>query len=135
MIYLLDTNVLSEVMKKHPNAGVLRRLAEISPREIATSVVCLSELRYGAARVAKGGRLWQHIANEVLRRVTVLPLGAAEALRAGDLMAELEKRGEPIGIEEVWIAATAMEHALTLVTRNLRHFTRITGLRSESWWE
>lgn len=135
MRYLLDTNVLSEVMRKAPNAAVLQRLSDVPARDAFTSVVCVAELRHGAARVAHGTHLWKRIAREVLSRVEVLPLGEAEAVRAGDFLAVLEARGEPIGVEDVWIGATALEHGLTVVTRNLRHFRRIPKLASESWWE
>ena len=134
MRYLLDTNVLSEVIRKEPNRGVLKRLDEISPRDAMTSVVCVAELRHGAARVAHGADLWKRISREILSHVDILPLGEAEAIRAGDLLATLEARGEPIGMEDVWIGATALEHQLTVVTRNLKHFRRIAGLVSESWW-
>jgi tRNA(fMet)-specific endonuclease VapC len=132
--YLLDTNVLSEVIRKDPNRGLLQRLRAVAARDVVTSAVCVAELRHGAARVAHGARLWERIAREILSRVDILPLGEAEALRAGDLLATLEARGEPIGIEDVWIGATALEHRLTVVTRNLKHFRRIPGLVSESWW-
>ena len=134
MKYLLDTNVLSEVIRKDPNRALLQRLGEIAPRDAVTSVVCVAELRHGAARVAHGALLWKRIAREVLSRVDILPLGEAEAVRAGDLLATLEAQGEPIGMEDVWIGATALEHRLTVVTRNLKHFRRIPGLVSESWW-
>jgi tRNA(fMet)-specific endonuclease VapC len=132
--YLLDTNVLSEVIRKDPNRGLLQRLRAVAARDVVTSAVCVAELRHGAARVAHGARLWERIAREILSRVDILPLGEAEALRAGDLLATLEAWGEPIGIEDVWIGATALEHRLTVVTRNLKHFRRIPGLVSESWW-
>jgi len=132
--YLLDTNVLSEVIRKEPNPGVVQRLRDVGPRDVVTSVVCVAELRHGAARVAHGARLWQRIASEVLSRVGILPLGEAEALRAGDLLATLEAEGSPIGIEDVWIGATAIENRLIVVTRNLKHFRRIQGLACESWW-
>ena len=134
MRYLLDTNVLSEVIRKEPNPGVVQRLRDVGPRDVVTSVVCVAELRHGAARVAHGARLWQRIASEVLSRVGILPLGEAEALRAGDLLATLEAEGSPIGIEDVWIGATAIENRLIVVTRNLKHFRRIQGLACESWW-
>ena len=134
MRYLLDTNVLSEVIRKDPNQGLLQRLGNVAPRDSVTSVVCVAELRHGAARVAHGARLWERIAREVLSRIDILPLGEAEAIRAGDLLATLEAQGEPIGMEDVWIGATALEHSLTVVTRNLKHFRRIPGLVSQSWW-
>jgi tRNA(fMet)-specific endonuclease VapC len=132
--YLLDTNVLSEVIRKEPNEGVLQRLSEIAPRDIVTSVVCVAELRHGAARVPHGALLWRRIAREILNRVDILPFGEEEALRAGDLLAALEAHGEPIGMEDVWIGATALEQRLTVVTRNLKHVRRIPVRISESWW-
>jgi predicted nucleic acid-binding protein len=133
--YLLDTNVLSEIIRKDPNRELLQRLNEVAASDVVTSAICVAELRHGAARVAHGARLWERIAREILSRVDILPLGEAEAVRAGDLLASLEAQGKPIGIEDVWIGATALEHGLSVVTRNLKHFRRIPDLRSESWWQ
>ena len=99
--YLLDTNVLSEVIKKRPEPSVLARLREVAPGSVFTSVVCVTELRYGARRRPGAQVLWERIAREVLSRVRVLPFGEPEALRAGDLLADLEAAGQPIGIEDV----------------------------------
>jgi tRNA(fMet)-specific endonuclease VapC len=132
--YLLDTNVLSEVVRKRPEPSVLARLREIAPGAAFTSVVCVTELRYGARRRPGADTLWERIAREVLSRVRVLPLGEAEALRAGDFLAELEAAGEPIGVEDVLIGATALVGSLTVATRNVRHFRRLPGLAVESWW-
>lgn len=132
--YLLDTNVLSEVLKKRPEPRVLERLKMTLPRSLATSVVCVTELRYGARRHPQGTRLWDRIAREVLARITILPLDEAGAIRAGDLLAVLESSGTPIGIEDVLIGATALQENRTVVTRNTRHYRRIPGLAVESWW-
>lgn len=132
--YLLDTNVLSELIRKRPEATVLDRLRRVPNDLLSTSVVCLTELRFGAARVPSGKKLWARIADEVLPRVRALPLGESEAILAGNVLADLESRGEGIGIEDVLIGATALANGLTVVTRNLRHFERIEGLSSESWW-
>ena len=132
--YLLDTNVLSEVIKKRPEPSVVERLREIAPGSIFTSAVCVSELRYGSRRRPGAEALWDRIAREVLSRVGVLPLGEEEAVRAGDLLAELEAAGQRIGVEDVLIGATALVRSLTVATRNVRHFRRLPGLRVESWW-
>lgn len=131
--YLLDTNVLSEVIRKRPEPSVLARLREIAPGSVFTSVVCVIELRYGARRRPRVELLWERIAREVLSRVR-MPAGEEEALRAGDLLADLEAAGQPIGIEEVLIGATALAGSLTVATRNVRHFRRLPGLAVESWW-
>lgn len=133
--YLLDTNALSEVLKKRPAESVISRMRSVPSEQLMTSSICVMELRYGAARRPDGGALWQRIAEAILPRVRVLPLGGMEATRAGDFLVELERRGEPIGLEDIQIAATAVERGLVLVTRNLRHFERIAGLTVESWWE
>jgi predicted nucleic acid-binding protein len=133
--YLLDTNALSEVLKKRPEPVLLDRLRTVPANRVATSAVCVAELRYGAARALRPSVLWERITREILARVQVLPFGEAEAARAGDLLALLESKGIPIGTEDVFIGATALEAGLTVVTRNVRHFDRIPGLAVESWWE
>ncbi len=132
--YLLDTNVLSEVLKRRPDPKFLDRLRGLPARQLSTSAVCVAELRYGAACDPRGARLWERIASEVLARVRILPLGEAAAIRAGDLLATLEAKRRPIGVEDVLIGATALEAGLAVVTRNVRHFGRIPGLVVESWW-
>jgi predicted nucleic acid-binding protein len=133
--YLLDTNVLSELIRKRPFPGVTERLRSIPQDQLVTSSVCVTELRYGAARHPQGDALWQRISNEVLAHLRILPLGGKEAERAGELLADLERRGEVIGIEDVLIGATAMMNGLAVATRNIRHFSRLDKLVVESWWE
>jgi len=133
--YLLDTNVLSELLRKRPNERVLERMGRVPSESLLTSSISVTELRYGAARHPQGDALWERISREVLPRVNILPLGTVEAEKAGDLLALLESRGAPIGLEDVLIGATAFIHHLTAVTRNVKHFARIEGLKVESWWE
>jgi tRNA(fMet)-specific endonuclease VapC len=132
--YLLDTNALSEPLRKRPSPAVLERLSHIPRESLVTSSLCVTELRHGAARHPDGGSLWTRIAGEVLSRVRVLPFGLKEAEHAGDILASLESSGQPIGIVDVLIGATARVHGLVMVTRNVRHFDRIDGLVVESWW-
>jgi len=113
---------------------VVERVRAVRMEELATSVVCAMELRYGAARHPRGTMLWARISREVLPLMRMLPFGLEDAVRSGNLLAELEGRGERIGVEDVVIAATALEHGLTVATRNVRHFSRIQGLPVESWW-
>jgi tRNA(fMet)-specific endonuclease VapC len=93
------------------------------------------ELRYGAARRPDGEALWSRIARDVLPRVHILSLGLEEAEHAGDIRATLESQGKSIGTADVLIGATALAHGLVVATRNLKHFDRIDGLVTESWWE
>ena len=133
--YLLDTNVLSEVVKKRPSATIIGHLREVPQTALHASVVSVMEMRFGAVRSATGSILWERIRRDVLRRVKILPLGEDEASRAGEILADLEMRGVPVGIEDVMIGATALVHGLVVVTRNVKHLGRIRGLVVENWWE
>jgi len=133
--YLLDTNVLSEVAKKRPSATVIGHLREVPQTALHASVVSVMEMRFGAVRSATGSILWERIRRDVLRRVKILPLGEDEASRAGEILADLEMRGVPVGIEDVMIGATALVHGLVVVTRNVKHLGRIRGLVVANWWE
>lgn len=133
--YLLDTNLLSEILKKRPSPAVLTRLAEVENDALATSAISVMELRFGAARHPDGERLWRRIRQELLPRVLILPIDGPVAVRAGDVLARLESNGQRIGTEDALIAASGLVHEMTVVTRNLRHFERVPGLAAESWWD
>ncbi len=133
--YLLDTNVLSEVVKKRPSAAVLHHLREAPQNALYSSVVSVMEMRFGAVKSAAGSILWERIRRDVLARVKILPLGEDEASRAGEILADLELRGTSVGIEDVMIGATALVGGLVVVTRNVKHLGRIRGLVVENWWE
>ena len=134
-MYLLDTNVLSEVIKREPSPALMARLAEVDAEELFTTSVTVMELRYGAARRHDRRRFWVRLEREVLSRVQILGFGASEAEKAGDLLAELAKRGVPIGLEDTLIAAVALTHGCAVVTRNVRHFERVPLLEVENWFE
>jgi len=132
--YLLDTNVLSELMKKRPRPEVVRRVRDLPPDETFTCAVCFLELRYGAARHPDRTRLWDRIQTEIRPLVSVLPLGYDEAIRAGEVLASLEAKGTPIGLDDILIGSTALVHGLAVATRSVKHLSRIEGLSVENWW-
>jgi predicted nucleic acid-binding protein len=133
--YLLDTNLLSEVLRIRPSERVIQRLRKIPEDQLFSSEICVMELRYSVARQPRRKTLWTQIESEVLARVTVLAFDRAAALAAGEVLAELERTGAPIGIEDVMIGATALTNGLTVATRNVRPLSRITGLKVENWWD
>lgn len=132
-MYLLDTNILSELIRKRPDPGVLARAELLDQRDCFASEMTLFELRYGAMLREDAEDFWRHLRDELLPAVSWLPVDRATQLRAADIAAKLEKAGQRIGNEDCWIAATAFEHKLILVTRNQAHFERIEGLRIENW--
>lgn len=133
-MYLLDTNVLSELMRMKPNAHVEERF-ESEKGELFTSAICVEEIRYGAMIGPPGNRLWERARADLFPHLTVIAFDEFLAIPAGDLRAEWKKLGTPAGYGDGLIAATAKARHLILVTRNVRHFARIAGLKVENWFE
>jgi tRNA(fMet)-specific endonuclease VapC len=134
-MYLLDTDVLSNLMKRNPTEGLVTRLARVAPEEQFTSSVTLGELLYGAYRSGRSAALLEKIRAVVPVDLFVLPFDAAAARHYGEVRAELEDRGTPIGDADVRIAAIALTRGLRVVTGNERHFQRVPGLEVENWLE
>lgn len=132
--YLLDTNVLSELLKKRPEPAVVRSLNVIPAEDLFTSSICVMELRRGSRRHPDAELFWERIERQLLARVQILGFGEREAVLAGDIGAELEAEGRPVGTEDALIAATALANGLVVATRNVEHFSRIGTLRVINWW-
>jgi len=127
---MLDTNIVSDAVK-HPDGSVAHRLADLLPGQATVSVVVEGELRYGIARAA--ATAVERRVDALLRHVATLDLTQAVARRYGTVRAELARQGTPIGMNDLWIAAHALEAGLTLVTDNEREFRRVPGLMVENW--
>ena len=132
-MYLLDTNILSEIIKKKPNPGLIKRLRYEPHHFIHTSSVCVFELRFGSALRDDFNIFWQRIMDNIISRISILEFGEAEAIIAGGILAQLQVKGQIVGVEDVYIAATAISHKCLLVTANTRHYERIKGLKIENW--
>lgn len=129
--YLLDTNICIYIRRKKPEE-VLHRFRTLRPGEAVLSVITFGELVYGAEKSAQRGaalELLQELA-QVLP-VQGLPETAAESY--GTIRAELERKGQMIGNNDLWIAAHAKAAGLTLVTNNEREFRRVRGLKVQNW--
>jgi len=134
-MYLLDTNILSELMKKRANPHFLKRLRSQSSQSLFTSSICVFELRFGSALRDDFNTFWPRIMDEIISRITVLPFGENDAHMAGDILARLQKTGRTVGIEDVFIAATTIINRCVLVTANIKHYSRIKDLKVENWIE
>lgn len=132
---VLDTNIVSELVKKRPDPGVVARLRAVAADELFITPITVMELRAGALRRPDADAFWRRLETEILSRVRVAGVNARAGLIAGDVLATLTSRGTPIGLADVLIAAIALARDATLITRNLRHFGRVEGLRVESWLE
>ena len=128
--YLLDTNVVSELVKE-PNGPIAEKLREVGESTVCTSVIVACELRYGAAK-SRSSALERRI-DAVLRRLVVRPFAPPLDRVYANVHTELAKAGTPVGANDLLIAAHALDDDLTLVTRNAREFARVTGLRVVTW--
>ncbi|MYD66642.1 MAG: type II toxin-antitoxin system VapC family toxin [Chloroflexi bacterium] len=135
MRYLLDTNILSELMLPDPSSALLLRLAMTAPEDRATSSIAVGELMYGAHRVSRSAHMLTAIRRVAMTDIWVLPFDQEAAEEYGQLRSHLEARGRPIGEADTQIAAIALANDLTVVTANVRHFERVPGLVVENWLE
>jgi tRNA(fMet)-specific endonuclease VapC len=130
LIYLLDTNTCVYVIKRE--AKVLRRLEEHSPNDFGISAITVAELWFGAAKSSRP-RQTRASVDAFLTPFEILAFGTEAAERYAESRLQLEKIGQPIGERDLLIAATAKSRRLTVVTHNVREFSRVSGLKVEDW--
>ena len=128
--YLLDTNIAIYVIKRRP-PEVLEQFNQHA-EQLSLSVISQAELIHGAEKSAKPEQNFRAI-EEFCTRLTVLDYGAKAAAHYGEIRANLERIGTPIGVNDLHIAGHARSEGLTLVTNNLKEFDRVEGLRMENW--
>lgn len=137
MVYLLDTNIVSEALAATPNPGVVRMLAR-RQRESAIAAPVWHELLYGCLRLPPSSRRQRilHFLEEVVRpSLDIVPYdGQVASLHAAE-RARLEGQGRTVPFVDGQIAATAQANGLILVTRNVRDFELFAGLTVENWFE
>jgi tRNA(fMet)-specific endonuclease VapC len=128
--YMLDTNICIDVINERP--GKLIQKFERHAEQLCMSSITLAELLYGAEKSSRRLASLETVAN-FSSRLQVLSFGSDAAAHYGQIRAELETGGTPIGPYDMLIAAHARSDGLIVVTRNRREFDRIPGLRVESW--
>ena len=126
LVWMLDTNTLSELMR-NPRGALTQRLSATAPEAVCTSIVVACELRFGARR--RGSATLTERVEQLLDTLTVLPLDPPADQHYADIRASLERAGTPIGNHDLFIAAHARSSDLTLVTHNTREFERVPGDR------
>ena len=131
MKYMLDTNICIYAIKNKPEK-VLNTLKEKMNDGICISAITLAELAHGveksAAREKNRAALLRF-----LTILTVLPFDDLAAAEYGEVCADLQRKGTPIGTMDMLIAAHAKTEGLILVTNNTREFERVQGLTLENW--
>lgn len=129
MNYLLDTCVLSEARKRNADPGVVDWLSQVSESRLYLSVIVLGEIQKGIAALNDKKRqqqlqAWLEDGLQARFAGRILGVDIEVALEWGILQGEAQKRGAPVPVVDSLIAATAVHHNLTLVTRNVRDFER-----------
>lgn len=128
--YLLDTSIVSDLVR-HPQGPVAQRIRQVGEAQVCTSIIVAAELRYGAAKKASP-RLTAQL-EAVLGVLEVLPFETPADLAYGRIRTRLEQTGQPIGGNDLLIAAQAVALGHTIVSDNEREFARIAELEWESW--
>lgn len=135
---VLDTNVVSELMRPVPDPAVLAWVDAQSDRALWLSSVVVSELLYGLARLPVGARRAQ-LTQAVEAMLDedfagrVLPFDLPAAVACADLVAAREREGQPVAMADAQIAATCLAHGASLVTRNTRHFEGLGLVLINPW--
>jgi tRNA(fMet)-specific endonuclease VapC len=128
--FLLDTNIVIYVMKRRPPE--LLDVFNAHTNHMAISVVTLAELMHGAEKSSQASSNFAAI-EDFCSRLEVLSYTAKAAQHYGSIRAALEKVGQPIGVNDLHIAAHARSEGLTLVTNNMKEFAKVPALQVENW--
>lgn len=128
---LLDTDILSAVMRQQPQAVAQAKLYLAVHGQLTFSLITRYEILRGLK--AKGATTQLAAFERFCKVNEILPLEENIIMRAADIYADLYRRGQLIGDADILIAATALEHSLIVVTNNENHLGRIAGLTVENW--
>ncbi len=135
MAVLIDASILIEY--ERGRLDLERHLAQRQQDDFYLSVVTASELLHGVHRAVQSGVRAKRSAlvEALLGRFRLLPVDLATARAHAQIWADLSAAGKLIGPNDLWLAATCLAHGLTIVTANVREFSRVPGLIVEVWEE
>jgi predicted nucleic acid-binding protein len=139
MNYLLDTCVLSEFTRRKPAAKVVAWMDSIAEEKLFLSVITIGEIQHGIERLPETHRKTQLLAwlnNDLTQRFAgrILPLDTPTMFLWGSLVARMEQTGQPVGVMDSLITATALQNKLVIVTRNTADFLPC-GVQVTNPWE
>lgn len=129
-MYMLDTNIVSQALRD-PRGKVAMRIRKLPPQDLAISIIVACELRFGIKK--RGSPALSTLVEGFLARIAILPFDGDADQHYADIRTDLENAGTPIGGNDMLIAAQALALDAVLVTANLKEFSRIKGLKLESW--
>ena len=130
MRYLLDTNIVSDLVR-NPPGKIAEQIFRVGESKVCTSIIVAAELRYGTEK-KQSPRLSAQL-EAVLGALDILPFEKPADASYGTIRAQLERAGKPIGANDLLIAAHALTLGYTLVTDNEKEFSRVRHLPLENW--
>lgn len=138
MTFLLDTCVISELVKPQPNENVVRWIDTVDERKLFLSVLTLGELEKGITKLQVSKRkilLQNWLESELTERFRgrILPVDAAVAVAWGKIQGEAERSGSKLPVIDSLLSATAGVHGCTLATRNVADFERCGAAVLNPW--
>ena len=132
MKYLLDTNVCIHIINEKPKK-ILRKFEQYPVHEFGISSITHAELQYGVAK-SKNKNINQEALDQFLLPLTILPFHGKKLVTCyGEIRALLESKGKTIGPLDMLIAAHALGLDLTIISNNIKEFSRIPNLKCENW--
>ncbi|MCV9997616.1 type II toxin-antitoxin system VapC family toxin [Pararhizobium sp. YC-54] len=130
LLYMLDTNILSDTIR-NPFGTASQYMERVSEDAMCVSAIVASEMRYGIRK--RGSPRLSHLVENTLSRIAIVPYDDAASQSYGVIRDTLERQGKSIGWADLFIAAHAYSLGLTIVTNNVREFSRVEGLKIENW--
>lgn len=133
LIYMLDTNVIVDLMRKTPRREViLASMRKYEPSNFCISAITFAELASGVEKT-NNPYLSKIGVSLALTGIEILDFKQEDAELYGQVRARLERKGRPIGAMDTLIASHALSQGLIIVTHNVRDFSRVDGLEIEDW--
>jgi tRNA(fMet)-specific endonuclease VapC len=126
---MLDTDTVSLLVRKNPS--VIKNLVKHEEREICISAITYAELCFGLEK-KKSERLFNEV-NAILGKITIIDFSDSQSELYGKIRLKLERSGTPLGDMDMLIAAAALSTGAILVSHNVKHFSKIEGIRVEDW--
>ena len=129
--YLLDTNILSDLIK-NPQGNLAKKISTLDADSFCTSIIVACELSYGAKK--KDSSILTAKVEMLLDSIAIFPLDSCVQEHYADIRVFLEKQGQVIGANDMLIASHALALNVILVTANINEFNRVPELRVENWF-
>jgi predicted nucleic acid-binding protein len=132
-MYLFDTDAITNILKKKPSKKLLKNIGFVSKKEGNISTITLGEIIYGAYKSPDPGFHLDNLKTILLPMVNILSFDSRAAYFYGEIRAGLEVSGKIVPHADIQIASIAFANDLIIITGNIGHFSRISGLIVKDW--